>query len=106
MKDPGVLEDSNSQFAAPVVLILKKNGKWRFCADYRKLNDITVKDAYPLPRIDDSLDALRANSYFTKLDLVSGFWQIQLSPEAREKTAIVTPSGLYQFRVMPYGLTN
>jgi uncharacterized protein (DUF2249 family) len=106
MKDQGVLEDSNSPFAAPVVLILKKNGEWRFCADYRKLNDITVKDAYPLPRIDDSLDALRANSYFTKLDLVSGFWQIQLSPEAREKTAIATPSGLYQFRVMPYGLTN
>jgi transposase InsO family protein len=106
MKAQDVLEDSNSPFAAPVVLIRKSNGEWRFCADYRQLNSITIKDAYPLPRIDDALDALRSNAYFSKLDLVSGFWQIVVAEADREKTAIATPAGLHQFKVMPYGLTN
>ena len=106
MREQGVLEDSKSPFASPIVLVRKKNGEWRFCADYRQLNAITIKDAYPLPRIDDSLEALRANSYFTKLDLLSGFWQIAMARNDREKTAIATPCGLQQFTVMPFGLTN
>ena len=73
MKNQGVIERSDSPFAAPVVLVCKKNGDWRFCADFRALNEITVKDAYPLPRIDDSLDALFSKAYFSKLDLLSEF---------------------------------
>lgn len=101
-----VIEPSISPFAAPVVLVKKKSGEWRFCVDYRDLNGITVQDAYPLPRIDDSLDALRGNSYFSILDMLSGFWQIPVVKNDRDKTAFVTPDGLFQFKVMPFGLTN
>jgi hypothetical protein len=76
LKSKGVLIDSQSPFSSPVVLIRKKNGEWRFGADYRALNSATVKDAYPLPRIDDALDALCSNSHFTTLDLKSGYWQV------------------------------
>lgn len=71
IKQQSIIVDSQSPFASPVVLIRKKNGDWRFCADCRALNQATIKDAYPLPRIDDALDTLRANSHFTILDLVS-----------------------------------
>lgn len=101
-----VIEESKSPFSSPVVLARKKNGEWRFCVDFRALNDITVKDAYPLPRMEETLQALHGNSYFTTLDLLSGFWQIPLTPGDRHKAAFVTRSGLYQFKVMPFGLTN
>ena len=84
----------------------KKDGGTRFCVDYRKLNLTTVKDAYPLPRIDDTLDMLAGERWFSTLDLASGYWQVSLSPEARCKTAFATHSGLFQFRVMPFGLCN
>ena len=74
--------------------------------DYRKLNLATIKDAYPLPRIDDTLDMLAGKQWFSTLDLASGYWQVSLSPEARCKTAFATHSGLFQFRVMPFGLCN
>ena len=101
-----VIEPSNSPWASPVVLVKKKDGSLRYCIDYRKLNAVTIKDSYPLPRIDDSLDTLRNAKYFTTLDLASGYWQIELSDDAKEKSAFCTTSGLYQFRVMPFGLTN
>ena len=85
---------------------MKKDGGTRFCVDYRRLNLATVKDAYPLPRIDDTLYMLAGKRWFSTLDLASDYWQVSLSPEARCKTVFATHSGLFQFRVMPFGLCN
>ena len=79
--------------------------RW-FCADFRKVNDLTIKDSYPLPRIDDSIDALRGSQWFSAIDLVSGYWQVPMHPDDIHKTAITTPFGLYNFKVMPFGLEN
>ena len=87
-------------------MVRKKDGSHRFCFDYRQLNAVTRSDAFPLPRIDDLLDQLGGAKYFSTVDLASGFWQIQMEPESREKTAFTTPQGLYKFLVMPFGLTN
>ena len=100
----GQIEPSDSPWSAPVVLVTKKDGRTRFCVDYRRMNLATVKDAYPLPRIDDTLDMLAGKQWFLTLDLSSGYWQVSLSPEARCKTAFATHSRLFQFKVMPFGL--
>ena len=106
MLSDDVVEPSTSPWAAPVVLVRKPDGTWRFCVDYRKLNSLTTKDVYPLPRIEDALSRLDGSNYFTILDMQSGYWQVEMSPEDRHKTAFVTADGLYQFKVMPFGLTN
>lgn len=106
MLDSGVVKESSSPWAAPVVLAKKKDDSWRFCVDYRKLNAVTHKDSFPLPRIEESLASLfKAESYST-LDLASGYWQVELAPTDQEKTAFTTPFGLYQFEHMPFGLCN
>ena len=101
-----VIQVSRSPWASPVILVGKKDGTVRVCNDYRKLNQLTVRDVYPLPRIDDALSALLNKSWFSSLDLTSGYYQIPMRTEDRIKTAFVTDSGLYEYLVMPFGLTN
>ncbi|UYV66796.1 hypothetical protein LAZ67_4002874, partial [Cordylochernes scorpioides] len=101
-----IVKPSESPWSSPVILVRKKDGTWRFCVDYRRLNKITKKDVYPLPSIDDALDSLAGSSYFSTMDLQSGYWQIEVDEKDREKTAFITPDGLYEFQVMPFGLCN
>ncbi|GBN83957.1 Retrovirus-related Pol polyprotein from transposon 297 [Araneus ventricosus] len=104
--DNGIIEESSGPWASPILLVKKKDGSTRFCVDYRKLNEITKKDSYSLPRIDDTLDALNGSQWFTTLDLKSGYLQVEIRPEDREKTALTTGQGLWQFKVMSFGLCN
>ncbi len=97
---------SNSPWASPVVLVRKKDGEWRFCVDYRRLNSITTKDVYPLPRIDDALSRLEGLRYFSILNMQTVYWQVQVDEQDRAMTAFITADGLYEFKVMPFGLTN
>ncbi len=106
MERNGIIRPSESPWASPVVLVTKPDSTLRFCIDMRRLNDVTIKDAYPLPRIDDSLDQLTGSRWYTSLDLASGYWQVELKPEDREKTAFTTMGALYEFNVMPFGLCN
>lgn len=106
MLQDDVIQPSKSPWASPVVLVEKKDKSLRFCVDYRKLNRVTKKDVYPLPRIDDALDRLRTAKYFSSLDLKSIYWQIEVDERDREKTAFVTPDGLYEFKVVPFGLCS
>ena len=104
--EKGLVEPGGGAWSSPVVLVRKKDQSWRLCVDYRRLNSATRKDAYPLPRIDDSLDALTGSAYFSTLDLLSGYWQVPLDRDAQEKAAFVTRGGLWTWKVLPFGLTS
>ena len=102
-----VIQPSNSPWASPVVMVKNKDGSLRFCIDFRQLNAATVKDAHPLPRIDDLLDALHGARWFSTLDLKSGYWQVPIMEQDKEKTGFRTSSGqLYEFNQVPFGLCN
>lgn len=102
----GLIQPSTSPFGAPVLFVKKPDGSLRMVIDYRALNKITVKNRYPLPRIDDLLDQLHGAKVFSSLDLLSGFWQLRIKDEDIPKTAFKTPFGLYEWKVLPMGLTN
>lgn len=85
-------------------MVVKPNGTWRFCNDFRQLNNVSKIDVYPMPRVDELIEQLGTAMYVTTLDLTKGYWQIPLTEESKEKTAFATPTGLYQYKVMPFSL--
>lgn len=102
----GIIEPASGPWAAPVVIVPKHSGEPRFCVDYRALNKLTVKDSYPLPRIDESLDFLARGSFISTIDLARGYWQVAVAENSKPKTAFISHCGLFQFRVLPFGLCN
>ena len=106
MEYRGIVQPSSSPWVSPVILVPKKDGKVRFCVDYRRLNAATKKDVYPLPRIKDIPDTLGQTQYFTTLDLTAGYWQIPLDPTSHSKSAFTTHCDVHEFTRMPFGLCN
>ena len=102
----GIIEPSQREWPSPIVVVNKKDRDIGICMDYRKLNAVTKRDAYPMPRIDDILDELGQLKYITTLDLAKGYWQVAVTPQDQEKTASSSPLGLAQFKRMPFGLSG
>ncbi|GKA84623.1 putative reverse transcriptase domain-containing protein, partial [Tanacetum coccineum] len=106
LSDKGFIRPSSSPWGAPVLFVKKKDGSFRMCIDYQELNKLTVKNRYPLPRIDDLFNQLQGSSVYSKIDLRSGYHQLRVREENIPKTAFRTRYGHYEFQVMPFGLTN
>jgi len=101
-----IIEPSNSNWASPIVLVKKPDGSERFCVDYRKLNNVTLKDSFPMPNIENRLNKLHGSKFFKSFDCTSGYWQIKLSDKAKQITSFICSLGLFSFKVMPFGLCN
>ena len=104
--EQGLIEPSSAPWASPVVMVKKKDGSLRLCVDYRRLNAATIKDAHPINRIDDTLDALEGAQYFSTLDLATGYWQVPLDEDAKDKSTFCIRGGIFRWTVMPFGVTN
>ena len=102
----GLIEESTSEWSSPMVIVTEKDGSCHICVDYLKLNAVTLFDAHPMPRIDEMLDQIGQSRFITTLDLAKGYWQVPVEPADKEKTAFSSPVGLYQFKVMPFGLSG
>ena len=106
MSKNGIIKESSSPYSSNIVLVNKKDGAKRFCVDYRTLNNSTVKDTYPLPKVDDLLEQTRGAKYFSQLDLAAGYWGIPIDPKDSKKTAFASHRGKFEFVRMPFGLCN
>lgn len=106
MLQTGIIRESVSEYASPIILVRKKDGNLRMCIDYRMLNSVTVKERYPMPIIEDELTRLSGQAYFISLDLASGYYQVPISEQSKHLTAFVTPDGQFEFNRMPFGLAN
>jgi hypothetical protein len=104
--DKGFIRPCFSPWGASVLFVKKKDGSFRMCIDFRELNKLTIKNRYPLPRIDDLFDQLQGSTYFSKIDLRSSYHQLRVQEESIPRTAFRTRYGHYEFLVMPFGLTN
>ena len=102
----GVIEPSTSEWASPVCLVKKPDGSYRFCIDYRRVNAVSRKDAFPAPEVQDAIDSLRGSRWFATLDLLNGYWQLGMTDRAKERSAFCTRRGLFQFRRLPFGLSG
>ncbi len=102
--DNDFIELSKSNWSSPCILVPKPDGSYRLCTDYRKINAVTKTDTYPIPRIDDCIDKVGNSKCVSKFDLLKGFWQVPLTERAKEISAFVTPDGLFQYKVMPFGM--
>ena len=101
-----LIEPSKSNCSSPCILVPKPDGSYRMCTDYRKVNNVTKSDTFPIPRMDDCMDHIGNAKYIMKFDLLKGFWQLPLTDHAKEISAFITPNGLYQYKVMPFGMKN
>ena len=106
MLENDLIEASSSEWSSPCVLVPKPDGTYRFCTDFRQVNKVTKSDSYPIPRVDDCVDRVGDAKFVSKLDLLKGYWQVPLTTRAKEISAFATPDGLYQYKVMPFGMKN
>ena len=106
MEKTGIVRESEREWSSPMVIVMKKDGSILLCVDFQKLNQLTKFDAYPMPRIDDLLDAVGRAKYLTTLDLAKEYWQVHMHEEDQPKTVFSSPIGLLQFTVMPFGLSG
>ena len=106
MLDNDIIETSKSDWSSPCILVPKPDGTYRLCMDFRKVNSVTKTDSYPIPRIDDCIDKIGSAKFVSKFDLLKGYWQVPLTERAKEISAFVTPDGLFQYKVMPFGMKN